>query len=170
MSFEDVEPSSALAPGILRAVSLGIFTETEPGRFSPRQIMSRVNVAAPLVRLWQALGRSCPQEGSMLFDDVGPEARADVACLYALGITQGTTATTFSPDRSVTRAEMASLLIRLWRLTGRDCPAEAAFGIRGCEPETACTATASCACTRWGSLRGLPRPCSRLIGYSPEAR
>ena len=127
LSFEDVEPSSALAPGIVRAVSLGIFTETEPGRFSPRQIMSRVDVAAALVRLWQALVRSCPQEGSMPFDDVGPEARADVACLYALGITQGTTATTFSPGRSVTRAEMASLLIRLWRLTGRDCPAEAAL-------------------------------------------
>ena len=62
----------------------------------------------------------------MPFVDVeGREARADVACLHGLGITNGTTATTFSPDRSVTRAQVASLLIRLWRRAERECPAGA---------------------------------------------
>ena len=135
--FEDVDASSALAGGIARAVELGIFEATSPGLFSPELTMSRVDMAAPLVGLWRALGRSCPQEPAMPFGDVvGAEARADVACLYGLGIANGTTATTFSPDRGVTRAQVASLLVRLWRLAGGECPAGAVLVFEDVAPDS----------------------------------
>ena len=40
----------------------------------------------------------------------------------ALGITSGTTATTFSPSDAVTRAQMATFLTRTWEAAGRECP------------------------------------------------
>ena len=50
------------------------------------------------------------------------EAQA-IACIYALGITTGTTPTTYSPDADVTRAQMASFLARLYKAaTGTDAP------------------------------------------------
>ncbi|MBN1320892.1 MAG: S-layer homology domain-containing protein [Thermoleophilia bacterium] len=41
------------------------------------------------------------------------EAKDAIALLYTLGITQGTTATTFSPYADVTRRDMASFMVRL---------------------------------------------------------
>lgn len=46
----------------------------------------------------------------------------DIDCIAYYGITRGTSATTFSPDRSVTREQMALFLIRLAHLVGIDVP------------------------------------------------
>lgn len=69
-----------------------------------------------LVRLWRAGGRECPESGESPFADIaaGSVYAAGIACLHALGITNGTTATTYSPDQPVTRAQIASLVIRLY--------------------------------------------------------
>ena len=45
-----------------------------------------------------------------------------VDCLQSLGIVWGTSETTFSPDRPITRAQTAALLARTWRAAGRLCP------------------------------------------------
>ena len=45
----------------------------------------------------------------------------------ALGITAGTTATTFSPSDTVTRAQMATFVARTWQAAGRDCPTSGAM-------------------------------------------
>ena len=51
-----------------------------------------------------------------------PEAQA-IACIYALGITTGTSPTTYSPGANVTRAQMASFLARLYKATtGTEAP------------------------------------------------
>ena len=51
-----------------------------------------------------------------------PEAQA-IACIYALGLTTGTSPTTYSPGANVTRAQMASFLARLYKaVTGTDAP------------------------------------------------
>jgi hypothetical protein len=42
-------------------------------------------------------------------------AAADIACIKALGITTGTSPTTYSPDDSVTREQMAAFIGRLIR-------------------------------------------------------
>ena len=143
--LEDVSPTSVLAGAVRRAVSLGIVTPvtapvTDPvsdpvtdgedagstaPRFEPEREVTRGEVATPLTRLWHALGQTCPETAGTPFQDVpAGQTRTDVTCLYAVGVTAGTTAATFAPDQVVTRAQMASLLVRIWRLTGRECPAD----------------------------------------------
>ena len=58
------------------------------------------------------------------FTDVPDDhyAAADIDCLQSLGIVWGTTNTTFSPNRSTTRAQTAALLARTWRAAGHLCP------------------------------------------------
>ena len=134
----DVSAESALAEGVLTAFRLGVMTlvsvDPDPEAdvrivrgFAPGRPMTRADVAAPLVRLWQVLDQECPETAAAPFEDIDDlQVAADAVCLRGLGVTAGTTATTFSPERLVTRAQTASLLIRVWRRLGRDCPADAA--------------------------------------------
>ena len=55
-------------------------------------------------------------------DSVHAESIKKVA---ALGITTGTTPTTFSPDQDVSRAQLATFAARAWKSAGRTCPADA---------------------------------------------
>ncbi len=65
-----------------------------------------------------------PDLGDPFTDVSGSFARADVSCIFALGVTTGTTGTTYSPAQPVTRQEMAAFLANLWHLgLGRTCPA-----------------------------------------------
>ena len=57
----------------------------------------------------------CPSP-DMPFTDIGNViSQTDVACIYGLGITSGTTPTTYDPAGLVDRNQMASFLARLWR-------------------------------------------------------
>ncbi len=56
--------------------------------------------------------------------------RYAIKCMGYFSVTRGTSATTFSPERAVTRGEMAALLTRLLQLTQADLPAEAADRFR----------------------------------------
>ena len=113
---------------IMPVVSVESDPQSDPGapaptHFEPEQTMSRADVAAPLVRLWQVLEQTCPETAADRFDDIDDlQVAADVGCLRSLGVTSGVTATTYSPERPVTRAQAVSLLARVWRLLGRDCP------------------------------------------------
>ena len=142
--LEDVPESSVFAEEIATAVNLGIF-DVEPVpddpdaddpdaddpegpafRFGPQQPLSRGDVAAPLVRLWSVLGQRCPRIPTRLrlADVAGAQARLDVGCLLELGITTGTTRTTYSPEEPLTRAQTASMLARTWTASGRECPTD----------------------------------------------
>ena len=113
-----------------RAARLGIVAGVGDGRFEPARLVTRVELAAPLVRLWQTLGRRCRNHVRMPFADVSVDsgARTGVACLRDVGVTAGTGARTYSPQRVATRAEAATMLARMWSLTGHECPdAELAF-------------------------------------------
>ena len=60
-------------------------------------------------------GQLCPGEPSDLFADVpssSPHA-GPIGCLSQLGIVNGTTDSTFGPARALTRAQLASLLVRM---------------------------------------------------------
>jgi hypothetical protein len=50
------------------------------------------------------------------FDDVRSASFAfnDIGCIRLLGLTTGTSATTYSPDDMVTREQVAALLARFW--------------------------------------------------------
>ena len=56
--------------------------------------------------------------GSKFVDITNHWAKDDIENLYAKGIVTGVTATTFEPDRSVTRAEFATLITKALNLTG----------------------------------------------------
>ena len=57
----------------------------------------------------------CPAPTLPFTDVTNVISTADIACIYGLGITRGTSRTTYSPDRPVDRDQMAAFLARLWR-------------------------------------------------------
>lgn len=67
--------------------------------------------------LWRAAGSPAPKSAAMPFHDVPAGAYYYTAVQWAAeqGITSGTSATTFSPDAVVTRAQTVTFL---WRFAG----------------------------------------------------
>jgi len=115
--FLDVPASSFAAADIACIYELGVTTGTSPTTYSPWREVTREEMAAFLARLYRVTtGRSCDTTPTPFTDiPAGSFATADIACIYNLGITTGTSTTTYSPGRDVTREEMAAFLARLYR-------------------------------------------------------
>lgn len=113
--FADVGPDSFAYYDVGCIAWLGVTTGTGPDTYSPDDFVTREQMAAFIARLWRAFGLDCPS-GAMPFTDVSPSsfAYADVICIFELGITTGTSATTYSPGQFVNRAQMAAFLERLF--------------------------------------------------------
>ena len=135
IDFEDVSADSVHYRGVTTVVSLGIMpaiTEgdadgEEPGlRFEPGNLVTRADIAEPIARLAPLLGRDCPPETVVPFEDVAADSvhRSSIVCLYALGVTVGTSPSTYSPDQHLTRAQVATMLVRIWQASGRECPSD----------------------------------------------
>ena len=107
--FGDVGRSDYYAAPVQWLVDTDITTGTSPGCFSPDRAMTRAEIATFLHRY-----AGQPAGGYEPFVDVayGAYYRDAVAWMAAAGITTGTSATTFDPDRSVTRGELAAFLHR----------------------------------------------------------
>ena len=114
--FTDVASTSFAFTDVACIYALGITTGTGPTTYSPIDFVTREQMASFLARLWRALDLVCPV-GALPFADVsaGSFARDDIVCIHGLGVTTGTSPTTYSPDDFVTREQMASFLARLWR-------------------------------------------------------
>lgn len=106
--FDDVAVNNLFAGEVLGLVESGITSGCTPSSFCPRDEVTRGQMAAFLVR---ALDLSTVS-GDSFTDDDGSFFEADIEALRASGITAGCTATTFCPNQSVTRAEMAAFLVR----------------------------------------------------------
>ena len=79
--------------------------------FSPDEPVSRGETA---VWMWRMEGR--PEAPAHSFVDVtASEQQQPVAWMVDVGVTNGTSDTTFSPDRGLSRVEVAAFL---WRLEG----------------------------------------------------
>ena len=76
-------------------------------------------MASFLARLYKATtGTEAPITDTPFTDLVNTfSAYDDIGRIYGLGITTGTTPTTYSPTANVTRAQMASFLARLYKAT-----------------------------------------------------
>lgn len=111
--FTDVAPGSYYYDAVLWAVENGITSGTSATTFSPRASCTR---AQTVTFLWRAAG-SPAASGTNPFTDVSPNAYYYDAVLWAVqnGITNGTSATTFSPDAVVTRGQNVTFL---WRWAG----------------------------------------------------
>ncbi|NNF69781.1 MAG: S-layer homology domain-containing protein, partial [Acidimicrobiia bacterium] len=110
--FGDVEGSEFYADAVQWMVDEDLTTGTSPGCFSPDRQMTRGELAT---FFWRYAGE--PQGGSHPFVDVASsDFFADaVGWMSSEGITGGTSPTTFSPDRIVTRGEVA---VFMWRYEG----------------------------------------------------
>ncbi|MEM9465334.1 MAG: S-layer homology domain-containing protein [Actinomycetota bacterium] len=107
--FTDVAPGSFYAGAVAWMYSTGVTTGTSPTEFSPSRLVTRGEVATFLHRV-----AGLPDGGGEPFTDVEPTDffGAAVAWMAGTGITTGTSPTSFSPDRPVTRAEVATFLYR----------------------------------------------------------
>jgi len=122
--FGDISAGSFAAMDIALIEALGITHGTSPITFDPANNVTREQMAAFLARTWVALANACPT-GQTPFTDVDATsyAAAPIRCIFGLGITRGTSLTTYSPKGLVTREQMAAFLERFWLALGNTCPA-----------------------------------------------
>lgn len=113
-SFTDVPAGAYYADAVKWAVAEGITSGTSPTTFSPNNGCTRAQM---VTFLWRAAGSPEPESDYGPFRDVPKDAYYRKAVLWAAGegITSGTSATTFSPNATVTRAQTVTFL---WRWEG----------------------------------------------------
>ena len=109
--FGDVDPGEWWARHVERLADLEVTKgcDSDPPRYCPDQAVSRAQMASFLVRAFDLE----PAE-SAGFADTGGTHEANIDALAAAGITKGcdTDPLRFCPDQPVSRAQMASLLVR----------------------------------------------------------
>ena len=109
--FGDIDSGRYFADPVQWSVDNGI-TGIDGSCFSPDQPVTRGETA---VWIWRMQDR--PQAPAHSFVDVtAAEQQQPVAWMVSEGVTTGTSNSTFSPDRELTRAEVAAFL---WRVAGR---------------------------------------------------
>ena len=109
--FVDVATGSYYEDAVDWAVENGITKGTDDTHFSPDGICTRAQAAT---FLWRAAGSPKPETRTMPFTDVPAGSYYYDAVLWAVenGITKGTSNTTFSPNKTCTRAQIVTFL---WR-------------------------------------------------------
>ena len=120
--FADVTTSSFAFRDIACIYTLGITAGTGPSTFSPKEPVTREQMASFLRRLYWSFNFT-PICADLIRDpspfvDI-PEtsfAFEDVNCIYGLGVTRGTSGKEYSPNRIVTREHMAAFLSRMHKL------------------------------------------------------
>ena len=110
-AFSDVSADAYYADAVDWAVENGITGGTTATTFSPNSGCTR---AQAVTFLWRAAGSPAPKSSVNPFTDVAADAYYTNAVLWAVenGITKGTTATTFDPNATCTRAQIVTFLSR----------------------------------------------------------
>ena len=113
-SFSDVSEGSYYAKAVAWAAANGITGGTGEGRFSPDAACTRGEIVTLLYRYLQSKGEGFTDNWMFLlpFTDVPEWCYEAVAWCYMKNITEGTSATTFSPDDPCTRGQIVTLLYR----------------------------------------------------------
>ena len=112
--FVDVSTNAYYYDAVQWAVNHGITNGTSETTFSPNDPCTRAQV---VTFLWRSAGCPAPKSSEMPFKDVSKGSYYETAVLWAVenGFTNGTSATTFSPDEDCTRAQIVTFL---WRSQG----------------------------------------------------
>ena len=112
--FTDVPATAYYADPVRWALDNEVTTGTSPTTFSPEAGCTRAQV---VTFLWRAVGCPEPVLEENPFTDVAPGSYYYDAVLWAVenGITNGTSETAFSPNRTCTRAQIITFL---WRADG----------------------------------------------------
>ena len=124
--FSDIGDAGVHGAAVESLQQLGLLegTECAPGAFCPDEPILRSTMAVWLVRLVD--GADAAPQGAPRFSDVDADAwwAPHVERLAELGITRGCNqdGTMFCPDEAVTRAQMASFLVRALDLPAAESP------------------------------------------------
>lgn len=123
LAFRDVSKYDYYYNAVKWALKKGVTSGTGRYTFSPDAACTR---AQTVTFLWRAAG--CPKATAKTnpFTDVHASDYFYEAVLWAVenGITNGTSSTTFSPNASVTRAQVATFL---WRANGEPAAKDSGF-------------------------------------------
>lgn len=119
--FTDLGSLSSTAQiAINQTAQESVTTGVTPNQFAPFLAVTRWQMAIFLARFARATGLRLPAPAASGFTDIAGlsvEARDSISIVKTLGITTGTSATTFSPNEVVTREQMAAFLIRTLQAT-----------------------------------------------------
>ena len=116
--FTDVPEESFAVNDVARIYGLEITTGTTPTTYSPKALVLRSHMALFLARFYKAITGTEAPVVETSFTDISrrsDEQQRAIAQIFGLGVTTGTTATTFSPRTGVTREQMGSFIARLYR-------------------------------------------------------
>lgn len=123
LAFRDVSKYDYYYNAVKWALKKGVTSGTGRYTFSPDDACTR---AQTVTFLWRAAG--CPKATAKTnpFTDVSTSDYFYEAVIWAVenGITNGTSSTTFSPNASVTRAQVATFL---WRANGEPAAKDSGF-------------------------------------------
>ena len=116
--FTDLPTTSYAYEHLGRIYGLGITTGTSATTYLPYNYVTREEIASFMARFYRAISGTDAPIVETPFTDVPTDSFAygDVARIYGLGLTTGTSTTTYSPERHMTREEMAAFLARYYRL------------------------------------------------------
>lgn len=121
--FTDVPENAYYSDAVQWAVENGITTGFTETSFGPNRSCTRAQM---VTFLWRAAGSPAPASTNHVFQDVPEGAYYADAVLWAAeqGITGGTSAETFSPNATVTRAQTVTFL---YRAAGSPAGADSGF-------------------------------------------
>ena len=118
--FDDVDASAWYADGVYYVAGQGIMNGSGNGAFSPDTVMSRAMLVQVLYNL-----EGQPETDASAFTDVAADAWYADAVAWAAdaGIVTGVSDTTFAPDVTMTREQIATILYRYAAYKGYDMTA-----------------------------------------------
>ncbi|HHY74229.1 MAG TPA: PDZ domain-containing protein [Bacillus bacterium] len=116
--FSDVKPNAYYYTSVAAVKKAGIMEGKSKTQFGTGHVLTRGEMSALLARAFQLQADGDGKVGSealeaMPFVDVTSSPfKADILTIYQSGLAGGTTKTTFSPEKTVTRGEFATFLYR----------------------------------------------------------
>ena len=113
LPFDDVDPDSVHADNITQLAARGITSGDADGNYNPSGTITRAQFATFLARAF-----GLEEVSGSHFTDVDPNSvhAGNIYAVAEAGITTGVTSTTFEPNGTLPRAQMASLLARAFDL------------------------------------------------------
>ena len=117
LRFSDVPADAWYRPHLERLAALGVVEPYEDGTFRPSEPLTRRDMAVFLARAFSGISPAAEPAGVFADVPAPAPAAAEVEGVLAAGVTRGCSARPmrYCPDRSVTRAQMASFLARALR-------------------------------------------------------
>lgn len=137
-SFSDVQPSDWYAYAIDWAYEQGYVSGTGANTFSPNSVVTRAQIAVILSNYLHSINADLEEDGnSAAFNDITaiPSwALEGVKYMQAIGLMAGDSAGNFNPNKELTRAEAATVFMRMdQKLNGDNSSDSSSSGQSGSE-------------------------------------